>query len=59
MWWATLWKTKEMPVNNTIPGDRSLDDGTIRAPFLDEILLRTLEFWPEFDVESSARCPPR
>jgi hypothetical protein len=51
-WRATLWKTKEMPVDNTIPGDRSLDGGALRAPFPNGMLLRALEFWPDPDLET-------
>jgi hypothetical protein len=33
LWRATLWKTREIPVDNSIPGDRSLDGGPTRSPF--------------------------
>src|SRR5260370_17099449 len=32
-WRATLWKTRETPPDNTIPGDRSLDGPAPRQPF--------------------------
>jgi mannose-6-phosphate isomerase-like protein (cupin superfamily) len=51
-WRATLWKTKEMPIDNSIPGDRSLDGGALRAPFPNGMLLRALEFWPDPDLET-------
>jgi mannose-6-phosphate isomerase-like protein (cupin superfamily) len=51
-WRATLWKTKETPVDNTIPGDRSLDGGTLRVPFPNGMLIRSLEFWPDPDLET-------
>jgi len=51
-WRATLWKTKEMPVDNTIQGDRSLDGRAIRAPFPNGMLVRALQFWPDPDPEA-------
>jgi mannose-6-phosphate isomerase-like protein (cupin superfamily) len=51
-WRATLWKTKEMPVDNTIPGDRSLDGGALRAPSPNGMLVRALEIWPDPDSET-------
>ncbi len=41
-----------MPIDTTIPGDRSLDGGAVRAPFPNGMLLRTLEFWPDPDLET-------
>jgi len=32
-WRAALWTTRETPVDNSIPGDRSLDGGVARSPF--------------------------
>lgn len=51
-WRATLWKTRETPVDNTIPGDRSLDGGALRAPFPNGMLVRALEIWPDPDPET-------
>jgi mannose-6-phosphate isomerase-like protein (cupin superfamily) len=51
-WRATLWKTKEMPVDNTITEDRSLEGGAIRVPFPNGMLLRALELWPDPDTET-------
>jgi quercetin dioxygenase-like cupin family protein len=48
---ATLWKTREIPVDNTIPGDRSLDGGPTRSPFPGGMLVRAVEFWPDPDPE--------
>lgn len=48
-WRATLWKTRETPVDNTVPGDRSLDGGALRAPFPNGMLVRALEIWPDPD----------
>ncbi len=50
-WRATLWKTRETPVDNSIPGDRSLDGGAARSPFPNGMLVRTLELWPDQDEE--------
>jgi mannose-6-phosphate isomerase-like protein (cupin superfamily) len=54
-WRATLWKTKEMPVDNAIPGDRSLDGGALRAPFPNGMLVRALEIWPDPDNPETLR----
>ena len=51
-WRATLWKTKETPVDNTVPGDRSLEGGPSRTPFPNGMLVRTLELWPDPDPEA-------
>ncbi|WNV82946.1 cupin domain-containing protein [Umezawaea sp. Da 62-37] len=51
-WRATLWKTKEIPVDNTVPGDRSLDGGAARSPFPGGMLVRALELWPDPDPET-------
>lgn len=50
-WRATLWKTRETPVDNGIPGDRSLDGGPARSPFPNGMLVRTLELWPDPDPQ--------
>jgi mannose-6-phosphate isomerase-like protein (cupin superfamily) len=50
-WRATLWKTSETPVDNSIPGDRSLDGGPARSPFPNGMLVRCLELWPDPDPE--------
>jgi mannose-6-phosphate isomerase-like protein (cupin superfamily) len=50
-WRATLWKTSETPVDNSIPGDRSLDGGAARSPFPNGMLVRCLELWPDPDPE--------
>jgi quercetin dioxygenase-like cupin family protein len=55
MWRATLWKTQETPVDNTIPGDRSLDGGAARSPFPNGMLVRALELWPDPDPETHRR----
>lgn len=47
-WRGTLWKTRETPVDNTVPGDRSLDgELAARSPFPNGMLVRALEMWPE------------
>lgn len=51
-WRATLWKTRETPVDNSIPGDRSLDGGAARSPFPNGMLVRTLELWPDQDDDT-------
>jgi quercetin dioxygenase-like cupin family protein len=51
LWRATLWKTREIPVDNSIPGDRSLDGGPTRSPFPRGMLVRAVEFWPDPDPE--------
>jgi hypothetical protein len=51
LWRATLWKTGETPVDNSIPGDRSLDGGPTRSPFPRGMLVRAVEFWPDPDPE--------
>lgn len=48
-WRATLWKTRETPVDNSVPGDRSLDGGAARSPYPNGMLVRTLELWPDPD----------
>jgi len=50
-WRATLWKTRETPVDNSISGDRSLDGGAARSPFPNGMLVRSLELWPDPDPE--------
>ncbi len=51
-WRATLWKTRETPVDNTIEGDRSLDGGAARSPFPGGMLVRSLELMPDKDEET-------
>lgn len=51
-WRATLWKTRETPVDNSIPGDRSLDGVAARSPFPNGMLVRTLELWPDQDDDT-------
>lgn len=43
---ATLWSTKEVPVDNTITTDRALDCHT-REPFPGGMLFRALEIFPD------------
>lgn len=52
-WRATLWSTREMPVDNSIDGDRSVDGdlGARREPFPNGMLVRALELWPDQDPE--------
>ncbi len=45
-WRATLWGTKEVPVDNSITEDRSLDIHT-RSPFPGGMLFRALEIPPD------------
>jgi len=45
-WRATLWGTKETPVDNTIEGDRSLEVET-REPFPGGMLYRAVEIPPD------------
>lgn len=51
-WRATLWKTQETPVDNSVPGDRSLEGGAARSPFPNGMLVRTLELWPDQDEDT-------
>jgi quercetin dioxygenase-like cupin family protein len=53
--WATLWKTRETPVDNSIPGDRSLDGGAARSPFPGGMLVRVGEVWPDHDRETAQK----
>ncbi|WP_434598977.1 cupin domain-containing protein [Streptomyces sp. A5-4] len=46
-WRSTLWATQEMPVDNTIEGDRSLAPGARREPFPQGMLCRALEIPPD------------
>lgn len=47
-WRATLWKTQESPVDNTVPGDRSMREPlAMRTPEPGGMLIRALEMWPE------------
>jgi quercetin dioxygenase-like cupin family protein len=53
-WRATLWKTRETPVDNSIPSDRSLDgDLAARSPYPNGMLVRVDEFWPDHDAETT------
>jgi mannose-6-phosphate isomerase-like protein (cupin superfamily) len=54
-WRATLWKTRETPVDNSVPGDRSLDGGPARSPFPGGVLVRALELWPDHDPETAQK----
>ncbi|MFD0021683.1 cupin domain-containing protein [Streptomyces sp. NPDC058382] len=50
---ATLWATHEIPVDNSIDGDRSLADGVgaRREPLPGGMLVRALELWPDMDPD--------
>src|SRR5260370_30624988 len=39
-WRAALWKTRETPADNTLPGDRSRAGGAPRGPAPDGLLAR-------------------
>src|ERR1700730_13527505 len=53
---ATLWSTKEVPVDNTIDTDRALDIHT-REPFPGGTLFRALEIPPDTqDKEAHIRA---
>ncbi|MEC3976968.1 cupin domain-containing protein [Amycolatopsis sp. H20-H5] len=54
---ATLWATHEIPVDNSIGGDRSLteDVGARREPLPGGMLVRALELWPDMDPEEHRR----
>ncbi|MGW1619546.1 cupin domain-containing protein [Streptomyces sp. NPDC002172] len=54
-WRATLWKTRETPVDNSIAGDRSVEGGAARSPFPNGMLVRAMEFWPEPDPETAEK----
>jgi len=45
-WRATLWSTREVPVDNTIEGDRA-NEVTTREPFPGGMLMRALELPPD------------
>lgn len=45
---ATLWGTRETPVDNTVAGDRALDIHT-REPFANGMVFRALEIPPDTD----------
>src|SRR6202165_2275403 len=55
-WHATLWKTREIPVDNSIPGDRSLDGGAAQSPFPGGMLVRAVELWPDPDPETAQQA---
>jgi quercetin dioxygenase-like cupin family protein len=46
VWRSTLWATTELPVDNQIPGDRSLDV-IIREPAVNGLMFRVLELPPD------------
>jgi mannose-6-phosphate isomerase-like protein (cupin superfamily) len=50
---ATLWATREVPVDNSIEGDRSLTEhlGARREPLPGGMLVRALQLWPDPDPE--------
>jgi mannose-6-phosphate isomerase-like protein (cupin superfamily) len=50
-WRATLWRTRETPADNSIPGDRSLDGGAARSPFPGGLLVRVEWVLPDHDPE--------
>jgi quercetin dioxygenase-like cupin family protein len=54
-WRGTLWKTRETPIDNAIPGDRSLDGGAARSPFSGGMLVRVLDVWPDHDRETGQK----
>jgi mannose-6-phosphate isomerase-like protein (cupin superfamily) len=54
-WRATLWKTRETPVDNSIPGDRSLDGGAARSPFPDGLLVRVEWVLPDHSPEDAPK----
>jgi hypothetical protein len=55
-WHATLWKTRETPVDNSIPGDRSLDGGAAQSPFPGGMLVRSVEIWPDPDPKTAQQA---
>jgi len=52
-WRATLWKTRETPADNTIPGDRSLAGGAAREAFPDGMLARVEWVLPDHDPQTA------
>lgn len=52
-WRSTLWATQEVPVDNSIAGDRSLVEGlgARREPPRGGLLIRALELWPDVDPD--------
>src|SRR5260370_17740673 len=55
-WRATLWRTKETPVDNSIPGDRSLDGGAARSPFPNGMQVRVEWVLPDHgDAETNQK----
>ncbi|MFB6549298.1 MULTISPECIES: cupin domain-containing protein [unclassified Streptomyces] len=52
-WRSTLWATREVPVDNTIEGDRSQMEGlgAQREPHPGGMLIRALELWPDMEPE--------
>jgi quercetin dioxygenase-like cupin family protein len=54
-WRATLWRTRETPVDNSIPGDRSLDGAAAQSPFPGGLLVRMECVWPDHDPETAKK----
>ncbi|NEA38731.1 cupin domain-containing protein [Streptomyces sp. SID11233] len=52
-WRSTLWATQELPVDNTVGGDRSVAEGVgaQREPQPGGMLVRALELWPDMAPE--------
>ena len=50
-WRATLWSTREVPVDNSIEGDRA-DEVKTREPFPGGMLMRMLEVAPDSPEKS-------
>ncbi|GAA3751933.1 hypothetical protein [Streptomyces tremellae] len=50
---ATLWATRELPVDDSVGGDRSLSEGVgaRREPPPGGMLVRALELWPDTDPD--------
>jgi len=56
-WRSTHWATREVPVDNTIEGDRAVDEelGARRDPFPGGMLVRALEIWPDQDPDKQRK----
>ena len=54
-WRATLWRTRETPVDNSIPGDRSLDGGAAQSPFPGGMQVRVECVWPDHDRDTAQK----
>ncbi len=52
-WRSTHWATRETPVDNSIDGDRAVDEelGPRREPFPGGMLVRALEIFPDQDPD--------